>query len=84
MLKKQIFIILTSWISVFSVVAQSQTATNNPTSQTEDTIVIKKNVTIEKAYTPNIREVSKINEFPAMQEPEIEVEPTKFPCGSRE
>ena len=78
MLKKQIFIILTSWISVFSVVAQSQTATNNPTSQTEDTIVIKKNVTIEKAYTPNIREVSKINEIPAMQEPEIEVEPAIY------
>ncbi|MBP5306738.1 MAG: hypothetical protein J6Y79_01650 [Paludibacteraceae bacterium] len=46
--------------------------------QSEDSTVIRKDIMIEKAYTPTIRDAGKINSIPSISEPVIRQEPIRY------
>lgn len=47
-------------------------------AQSEDSVVIRKDITIEKAYTPTIRDAGKISQMPSVSEPVIRQEPIRY------
>src|SRR5574344_2866259 len=44
----------------------------------KDSSIIKKDITIQKAYVPTLRDASKINETPAVDEPDFKQQPVNY------
>ena len=47
-------------------------------SAQSDSSIIKKDITIEKEYTPTIKDAGKINELPSISEPKLNPSPVKY------